>query len=148
MPNMLMAMNTVGFALMGWTAMGYFLHHLSMALNAVVLEDGSVLVVDANRFVEVLQGKTFRVPEAVLGFGEILADKVVGQMAIDATGNCMVAGLLPAIVLFTHDMTVHAGFGITAEITQPFTVIDRVGSRPCANTNQCPDEDTCYASTD
>ena len=142
-----MAMNTVGFALVGWTAMDYFLHHLSMALDTVVLQDGSILAVNANWFVEVLQGKALGMPEAVLGFGEILANEVVGQMTIDATGNSMVTGLLPAIVLLAHDMAVHAGFGVAAEITQPFAVIDGVRTRPCANADQCPDEDTCYAST-
>jgi hypothetical protein len=144
---MLMTMNTVRLALVSGTAMSDFLNHLSMALNAVVLQNGSVLAVNANRLVEVLQGKPLGVPEAVLCLGEILANKVVGQMAIHATGYSMMTGLLPAIVLLAHDMAVHAGFGVAAEITQPFAVIDGVRTRPCANADQCPDEDTCYAST-
>lgn len=144
---MLMAMNTVGLALVSGTAMDNFLNHLAMALDTVVLKDGSVLAVDANRLVEVLQGEALGVPEAVLCFGKVLANKVVGQMAIDATGCCMVTGLLPAIVLLAHDMAVHAGFGIAAEIAQPLTVVNGVCSRARTNADQCPDKDTRYAST-
>lgn len=144
---MLMTMNTVRLALVSGTAMSDFLNHLSMALNAVVLQNGSVLAVNANRLVEVLQGKPLGVPEAVLCLGEILANKVVGQMTIHATGCSMVTGLLPAIVLLAHDMTVHASLGIAAEIAEPFTVINGVCSRSSANADQRPDEDTRYAST-
>lgn len=147
MPDMLMAMNTVRLAFVARAAMGNFLYHFAMTMNAVTLQDRSVLAMNANRFVEVLQGKPFGVPEAIFRLGEILADKIVGQMTVHATGCIMMTGLLPAVVLLSHDMAVHAGFGIATEIAEPFPVIHGICPRTHANADQGPDQDTDDTST-
>ena len=70
-------------------------HHVGMALDAVVLEDPAVLALDENRLMEILQRESLGVVVAVLRLGHVLGEKGVGQMAIHAGGRGMVAGLLP-----------------------------------------------------
>mgnify|MGYP000255211634 CR=1 FL=1 len=57
-------------------------HHIMdeilMALNAVGLQDVSVLLMNADRFVKVLQGEALGMPEAILSFGYPFADELVG----------------------------------------------------------------------
>ena len=46
-------------------------------------------------------------------------------MTVDAGGDSMMAGLLPRIELRLHDMTIHTGSGVGAEIGKSLGVSER-----------------------
>ena len=100
-----------------------FMHKVGMAMQAILLHDPAAHISHLNRFMEILQRKTLRVPEAVFRLRVVLAQKIVRQMAIDAFGHTVVAGLLPSIILRLHDVTVDAGLRIRAKVREPFGIL-------------------------
>ena len=53
----------------------------------------------------------------------------MGNMAVIARCNGMMTRLLPAVVLFAHDMAVCAGLRIVGEIGRPLRIIKRVAAQ-------------------
>ncbi len=64
---------------------------------------------------EVLQGEGSGVVVALFGFGDILGEEIVGQVAVGARGQGVVVGLLPGVELRFHDMAVGGGSGVLAK---------------------------------
>jgi len=85
-----------------------------MARDAVIAENFAIAGPDANGFVKILQSEALGVPKPILGLGQVFADKIMRRVAVIARRNGMMTGFLPAIVLVTHDMAVHAGFRVVA----------------------------------
>ena len=106
------------------------MHEIPMATDAVVLQDLTVLLVNANGFVEILQRKALGMPKAVLRLGQVFGDKVLWQMTIHACGHTMMAGLLPTVIMLAHDMAIDAGFRIATQVGQAFTIINGVRTCP------------------
>lgn len=52
----------------------------------------------------------------------------MGSVAIVAGGNRPVAGIDPAIILFLHDMAIHASFGIIGEIGGTLCIVEGEGT--------------------
>jgi hypothetical protein len=77
---------------------------------------------------KILQGKTFRMPEAILHFGQVFWHKLVGDMTIVTGGDGMMTGLLPTIILLTHNMAVDACSGVVGEIGDSLGIIKRVAT--------------------
>jgi hypothetical protein len=98
------------------------MHHVIVALDAIMLKNPLVLPLDHDGLVEVLQCKALGMVVAVLGFRHVLGKKRVRKMAVDAGGNAVVAGFLPRVVLRIHDMAIGAGFGISAEVGKPLGI--------------------------
>ena len=71
-----------------------------------------------------------RVPETVLRLGGILTNEIRGRVTIIAGRHAAMARLDPAIVLFLHDVTVHASLGIVGEIRRALRVDERVSAHP------------------
>lgn len=82
-----------------------------MTGKAVGLENPCVRLLDHDRLVEILRRESLRVMPAVFGLCNVLAEKVVVQMAVDADRNRMVARLPPRVVRRLHDMAVDADPG-------------------------------------
>ena len=59
-------------------------HEVAVTAQAVLLEDRGVPRLDQDRLVEVLEREPLRVVVAVQRLGEVLADEVVRQVAVDA----------------------------------------------------------------
>src|SRR6476660_6315443 len=78
-------------------------NEVAMAAQAVVLQDLRVARLDQDRFVEVLQGEPLGVVVAVQGLREVLADRLVWQVAIHAARVAVVRPLGPRRVLVVHD---------------------------------------------
>lgn len=91
-------------------------HQIMMTVDTVVLQNRGVARSDSNWLVKVLKGETLGMPEAVLRLGEVLAHQVVGRVAIVARRHRVMAGVLPAGIVVAHDVAVHAGLRIVAEI--------------------------------
>jgi hypothetical protein len=60
---------------------------LLVAAHAVALKNGGVFRPDHDRLVKILEGETFRMPVAVLGFGQVFSDDVVWGVAVVAGGD-------------------------------------------------------------
>src|SRR4051812_8744761 len=73
-----------------------------MTVDAIPQEDAGVLRLDADRVGKILKRERLRVEEAVLGLGDVLADEVVGEMAVDADGVAVVTCLLPGVECLAH----------------------------------------------
>ena len=107
--------------LVGATVVGeHSIHQIAVATYAVLLHDPGAFRFDHDRLVEILERKGLRMFESVLTFGEIFGDEAVGHVAIVASGYGVMAGLLPPVVLVTHDVAVDAGLRLAAQIGEPF----------------------------
>ena len=71
------------------------MNHIVMATHTVVLENPTVLSLDHDWFLKVLRREGLGVVIAVLSLGDIFRDEGMWQVAIDTTGNGVVARLLP-----------------------------------------------------
>ena len=112
MPDACMTFYTVEH-LVGVTGVGGNLAHQPfVTANAVLLQNCMILGFDANRLWKILQSKGFGVEKAIFRLGKIFTDEVMGQMAVVAGGSLMMAGLLPTIILFAHDVAVDASLGV------------------------------------
>jgi hypothetical protein len=107
-----------------------------VAPEAVALEDARVPRADDDRFMEILKSEALRMAVAVVGFSEILGDQIMGQVAIHADGRGVVAGFLPGIILRPHDVAIHAGFGVFAEIRKPLGISEGEQADPGPETGQ------------
>ena len=65
---------------------------------------------------------------AVFGLRHVFPDEVMRRVAVIAGGDCVMSGLLPAVVLFAHDVTVDAGFRIVGEIRKTLSIVKRVAT--------------------
>ena len=97
---------------------------VSMAGQAVVLQDPTVRFGDHDRFMEILQREPPRVTITIVGLGEPFRQAGMGQMAVDAGGDGVVAGFLPRIELRLHDVTIYAGSGVGAEVGESLGVLE------------------------
>src|SRR4051812_31386760 len=75
------------------------IHQALMALNAIDLQDVRIFLLDLNRLKKVLQGESLGVEKAIFRLGDVFAYKMVREMAVNALGMSMMAGMLPAVVL-------------------------------------------------
>ena len=98
------------------------MHHVVVALDAIMLKNPLVLPFDHDGLVKILQGEALGMVVAVLGFRQVLGEKRVWKMAINARGNAVVAGFLPRVILRIHDVAIGAGFGIRAEVGKPLGI--------------------------
>ena len=118
--------------------------NLAVASDAVLLQHRGVARLDHDRFGKVLEREPLGVPEAVFRFGRIFCDEAVWGVAVIARGDRVMAGVLPAIVLLAHDVTVHTSGGIVGEIGMALTIVERVAADSGEQTdrrsqNQCGD---------
>jgi predicted Zn-dependent protease with MMP-like domain len=101
--------------------------------DAVVLDDTGAYWPGHNGLVKILKRESLGVSEAVFSLDQIFCHRMTGQMAVVAGGVGVVAGLLPAVIMVTHDMAVHAGLRFIAKVGEPLTFMK--GIRPCSDKN-------------
>jgi hypothetical protein len=138
MTYVFMTMHAFAIAMMRSMGRGNLLHEALVAMHTILLKQRTILGMYAYGLVEVLQSEALGMPETVFCLSDPFADEVVREMAVDTGSGSMVACLLPALVLFPHDVAVNAGFGIAAKVRQPFSVIDGVCPGAGAYSNKAP----------
>ena len=94
-------------------------------MNATSLEDQAVSRPDDQRVVKILQRKGFRMPEAVLRLHGVFPDQVMRRMTIISSGDRMMTGLGPTVVMIAHDVAIHTGRRIVAQVGKAFAI--RIG---------------------
>jgi hypothetical protein len=115
-------------------------NQFSVTRQAGALHDLPTLFCDLDRLVKILECKIVGMPEAILDFCRPLADKLVRHVTVGATGDVMMSGFDPAVVLRVHDMTVGARLWIGREIGRAMRVIEReeadAGNNACQRTGK------------
>ena len=96
---------------------------VAVALETVGLQDSAVGLGDQDGFAEILEGEGFGVVPAVLGLGQVFADEVVWQVAVHTGGRGVMARLLPGIELRFHDVAVHTGPRVFAEVRNTLPIV-------------------------
>jgi len=111
-----------------------------MTPDADFLKDLRVAFFDHDRFVEILQCEALRMVITVLGFGDVLADQIMRNVAVIADGDVMMAGLLPGVVLVIHDVAIGAGFGVVGKISEGVGVRDGIADNAERTANDHGDD--------
>ena len=111
-------------------ATGQVVDQVVVAMNAALLQDGSVLWRNLDRFVKVLQREGDRVMPTILALSEVLADEIVGKVAVYASSDCVMTGLLPRVILRLHDVAVDANLGGVTHVRKAFGILE--GEQPNA----------------
>ncbi len=114
----------------------HLMHHVLMTLYTVVLKYPVVPFLDHDRLMEVLKGKGLGMVKSVVRLGYVFPDKIVRKMTINTCGRRMVAGLLPRVILWRHDVTVDAGFWIRAEVGESLRILEGKDTKPRKNPQQ------------
>jgi hypothetical protein len=109
-------------------ARGLLVHQRAVTGQAGFLEDAAALLLDHDRLMKILESESLRMVIAVFRLGDVLADEAVGEVAIDAGGDGVVARLLPGIVLRLHDVAVRAHLGFVAHVREALGVEERVAA--------------------
>lgn len=91
-------------------------HHIGMALAASCLGHAAVALCHLDGIGKTAGGEKVGMPKAVLGFGPILRQPACGCMTVVARGHSVMAPVLPSVVLFPHDMAIHAGLRIIRQV--------------------------------
>ena len=124
MTDAAVTLNTINF--IRTSMIGDLADELTMTAKAVLLHDHAAARLHLDWLVEVLECEIVGVPKAILGFGEVLANKIMRNMTRVAGGKRLVAGLCPAVKLLTHDVAVHAGLWIVREVRRSLRIDKRV----------------------
>jgi hypothetical protein len=122
--NVVVAVDTKGRFAAG-ICRHHLMHSCGMAINARALGDAPVSRLDSDRFVKILECERQRVKKSIVGLGHPMADEVVGQMAIVASRDVLMAGVLPGIVVTLHDMAIRARLWVAAQIAGAFAIAKR-----------------------
>jgi hypothetical protein len=118
-----MAMNTQGrFA--ARVGRHELMHDIFVTMKAGGLGHTAIARLDLDGVVKILERKRQGMIKPVVGFDDPFLNGVVGEMAVIARGDAMMAGVLPGVEMILHDMAVGARLGIAAEIAGPFAVTE------------------------
>ncbi len=136
MPHFYVTMHTPDFLRRSVDTNHQLMHEIAMAHQAILLQDPRIRSFDHDRLVKILQGEALGVMPAIVGFRQVFAEEIMRQMAVHASGDCMMARLLPGVVLRLHDMTVHTNLGIIAQVGKPFRIQERIAADAQQDTRQ------------
>lgn len=98
------------------------MNEFGMTVRTILLQNFTVLFFDEDRFVKILQGKSLGMVVAILRFGNVFAEEIVGEMAVHAGCHSVMARLLPGVQLRLHDMAIRTRMGIGAEVGETLGV--------------------------
>lgn len=125
MANVLVASNTgQRFNVLGGDANVNGMREIGMAMATVVFNDFSVVVVDHDWFVEVLRGERQRMKEAISPFAEPLTHKIMRRMAVIASRDMVMGGLVPGVKMVLHDVAVCARLAFRRKIRSAFCIVE------------------------
>ena len=120
---------------------GDVFNDLLVAVETCFFRDAAVARFDANGIWKSAGGESEGMPETVICFHPIFAEKIVGSMTIVAGGNGTVAGLDPGIEMILHDVAIGAGFGIIGEVRATLGVNERERTDSTGDTHRSSNDD-------
>jgi hypothetical protein len=107
---------------------GYLADGNGMAVHTIMLEGIEISRTNTNRFAKILEGKGLGMVPAVVEFDEVFLRQGMRHVAIIAGSGHAVARLGPGIIVLPHDVTVHAGLGLIAEVREPLGILKGITS--------------------
>jgi hypothetical protein len=113
-----------------------FANEITMTIQAISVKNGRASRTDSDRFFEILQRERLGMVIAVGHLRQPLAEKIVRDMAIVASGEGVVAGLLPAVKLIAHDMTVYACSWVSGKVAGASRIIKCVPASACTQSDE------------
>ena len=136
MPDVVVTADAVEFLILNDPVRRDLAHKFFVAIQAVGLENGRVYRLDANRLLKVLQCECHGMVVTIAPFCPPFGEEIMRQVAVVAGGEGMVAGLLPAVILVAHDMTIRTGLGIARQVGSAMSVEKRILSKACQHSQQ------------
>jgi hypothetical protein len=100
-----------------------------MTAHTIVLNNPGTHRTDHNGLMKILKREGFGVSKPILALDQVFTDGMVRKMTVVTGGMGMMARLLPAIIVFAHNMAIHASLRVIAQIGEPLPFIK--GKRPC-----------------
>ena len=113
---------------------------LSMTAQAIPLNNLAIVRSDADRFVKVLHRELLGMAPAILSLDQIFAGKTLGEVAVVADGDALVAPFLPGVKVLPHDMAVGADRRIIGKIRAPLGIIERKKAKSDQDADQRGDQ--------
>src|SRR5262249_35947979 len=114
----------------GRAAANDIVHERLVAAQTTLLQDPRVARRDHDGLVEVHEGEALRMVVAVRGFRQVLRDKSMGQVTVDASRDRVMRAAAPRGVLLVHDVAVLARARIGREVAETLSVLECVRSEP------------------
>lgn len=109
---------------------------IAVTIHTIGLDYIRVEASDADGVWVVASSKGQAVIPAVDAFDDVFLGKGVGRVAAVAGCHILVAGMVPALELGAHDVTVQTGFRVVGKIGQPLGVV----KGECAQADKHTDE--------
>jgi hypothetical protein len=107
-----------------------FVGEAFVAAHAIGLEDLGVPGLDADGFLEILEGESPGMVVAIAGLHEELVGEVVmGKMAIVAGGGGVMGAMPPVGVFLLHDVAVHTDLGVVRHVGKTLGGHEGIGPR-------------------
>jgi hypothetical protein len=103
----------------------HLMYEIKVAIQARVLGDALITRLDLDRFREILERESKRMKEAIIRLRHPFPDRVVGQVAVVADGDMLVAGIGPRVIMALHHVTVSTTPWVVAQVTRTVTVSER-----------------------
>lgn len=113
MPHIAVAMHT-RLRRFGGSAGKHRVHKILVTIDTSALSHAMIARLDLDRVVVISQREGQRMEEAIVGFGDPFADRIMRQMTVIANCYMVVTGMLPRIEMLLHHVTVDAGLWIIA----------------------------------
>ena len=88
------------------------MNKIRMAVATIRLHDTPVVLVNHDRFVEILSRESQRMKEAISPFAKPLADKVMRSMAVVAPCNVVMGRLNPSVVVILHHVAIRTSLAL------------------------------------
>ncbi len=108
----------------------YRFDHRLMAITTLLLGHLSVPLGYSYRLMKTAQREIIGMPEPIRSLGVIFADEILGRVAIVTGRRGVMTGLLPAVILLVHDVTIGARRRVVAHVRIPLSVPKRIHANP------------------
>jgi len=128
MPHSSMAMDALNIRVCSMPIGDNICDQRCMAGDTVVMQYPTILWRDNDGLVKVLKGESLGMVVAIFSLGQILPNKIMGQMAVHTGGGGVVTGFLPGIKLRPHDVAIQTCLWIFTKVRQAFTIVERVSA--------------------
>src|SRR5690606_36314162 len=84
------------------------MHKILMAIHTGMLSHAPIAGFDLNRFVKIIERERQRMTESIVRFCHVFSDEIMRQVTVITHSQMVMAGLLPAVIIALHDITIGA----------------------------------------
>jgi hypothetical protein len=96
------------FFVIGCTMGCNFADEIAMTVQAIVIQNAGAFRTNPDRLAEILECERFGMMIAVGDFCQPFSEEPVRNVTVVANGKTVMAGFLPTVILFAHNVAIHA----------------------------------------